>query len=265
MNWESDIVFDRMRFSFSYVSIILVVLLLGCTNAAPGCFKGAGDLVRVELEVPEFTAITVFENIQLIISQGLEQQVVVESGSNLLSGISATVESGILVLRNTNSCNLFRKYGQTVIRVISPELESIRSSSGWPIRSEGVLEFSDLSLISESYSNPETETTDGAFELEVNSNKLKIVSNGLASFSLRGATTNLSITLAAGDSRVDASALRAGTVQINHRGSNDIEVFPLNRISGRIRGYGNVICHNRPEEIDVTEEFRGRLLFVDGL
>lgn len=254
-----------MRFVFRYVSVSLVVLFIGCTNALPGCFKGAGNPARIEIDVPEFTAITVFENIQLIISQGPEQQVVVESGEHLLSGITATVESGTLILRDTNNCNLFQDYGQTVIRVVSPELQTVRSSSGWPIRSDGVLAFNDLSLISENYSNPETQTTDGAFDLSVNAQKLNIVSNGLASFSLKGFTDNLSITLAAGDSRVEASLLRAGSVQINHRGSNDIMVFPLNRISGRIRAYGNVICHNRPDEIQVTEEYKGRLLFTDGL
>lgn len=244
--------------------ILVILMCYGCSDSGGNCLTGPGKPTTIELEVPSFTDITVFEDIQLIIKQGIEQKVVVEGGENLVVGISGAVSSGTLVLRTNPSCQLFREYTPLIVHITTPELRNLRSSTSWPITSDGVLAFDQLNLISESFTNPETQTTDGSFDLELKSEVVHLVSNGLAQFKLRGETAELSVNLAAGDSRVEAADLRANTVRIDHRGSNDIEVFPLIKISGRIRGYGDVICYNRPEEIAITEEFRGRLRFEEG-
>ncbi len=241
----------------------LAATLWGCGENAPDCLQGAGETVQEAVSVPAFTDITVFENIRLVLRQGPEQQVLIETGKNLRPEVTAEVQDGVLVLRDANNCNLFRRYGQTVIRVTTPELRTLRSSTGWPVTGEGVLAFEDLRLVSESFSNPDAGTTDGSFELELNTGRVQIVANNIANFRLSVQTGELSITIAAGDSRVEARDLRAGAVQIDHRGSNDLEVYPLQRISGRIRGYGDVFSYNRPAEVTVEELYRGRLLFVD--
>ena len=67
--------------------------------------------------------------------------------------------------------------------------------------------------------------------------------------------------VAAGDSRTEASELQAQSVTVNHRGSNDILVNPVQSISGTIRGTGDVISYNRPETITVEELYKGELIF----
>ncbi len=253
-----------MRINRYIVCLGLAGLLWACGENAPDCLQGAGETVREAIAVPAFTDITVFENIRLVVKQGPQQEVLIETGKNLRPEVTAVVEDGVLVLRDANNCNLFREYGQTTIQVTTPELRNLRSSSGWPIRSEGTLAFEDLRLISESFANPDAVTTDGSFELDLDTGQLQIVANGIAAFRLRGQTGVLSITIAAGDSRVEARELQAGVVRVDHRGSNDLVVYPLQRLEGRIRGYGDVISYNRPGEIAVEELFRGRLLFAEG-
>jgi len=147
--------------------------------------------------------------------------------------------------------------------VTSPNITEIRSSTGLPISSDGVLDYPNVSLISESYTNPETATTDGSFDLELNSATVNIVVNGIAFFKLRGNTNNFNVTVAAGDSRIEAEELVANSVSINHRGTNDVYVNPQQRITGVIRGTGDVICVYRPAEIDVQELYNGKLIFQD--
>lgn len=253
-----------MRINRYIVCLGLAGLLWACGENAPDCLQGAGETVREAIAVPAFTDITVFENIRLVVKQGPQQEVLIETGKNLRPEVTAVVEDGVLVLRDANNCNLFREYGKTTIQVTTPELRNLRSSSGWPIRSEGTLAFEDLRLISESFVNPDAVTTDGSFELDLDTGQLQIVANGIAAFRLRGETGVLSITIAAGDSRVEARELQAGVVRVDHRGSNDLVVYPLQRLEGRIRGYGDVISYNRPGEIAVEELFRGRLLFAEG-
>ena len=246
----------------SWLRMVIVVLLFSsCEEKAPDCLQTAGDRVSEMVSVPNFDAITVFENIQLVVAQGPVQQVVIETGKNLRPEVTARVSDGVLILRDENNCNLFRDYGETVIRVTTPELSEIRSSTGWPITSSGSLGFSNLRLISESFNNPETATTDGTFDLELDCETVRVVVNGIASVKLRGEADLAVLNVAAGDSRIDTRDLRATTVRINHRGSNDMLVNPQQRIEGVIRGYGDVRSFFRPEEIAVEEQFRGKLIF----
>ncbi|MDC6365808.1 MULTISPECIES: head GIN domain-containing protein [Flavobacteriaceae] len=247
-----------------WTTIVSMLLLVACNgDSVPDCFQNAGDLVRDVVTVPEFTTITVFENSNLVVKQGDEQMVEVETGEFLRNDVSAEVEDGRLVLRNENGCNFVRDYGLTTFYVTSPNITEIRSSTGLLISSDGVLSYPSLALISESFNNPETETTDGSFDLQVDTQSLRIVVNGIAFFKLRGSTEDFVVSVASGDSRIESEELLADNVTINHRGSNDVFVNPQLRISGVIRGTGDVVSSNRPPEVEVEEIFNGRLIFKD--
>jgi hypothetical protein len=243
---------------------ILVVLACGCNgDNVPDCFQNAGELVEETVTLASFDKITVFENVQLVVKQGPVQEVKIETGEFLLEEVSAEVIGDRLVLRNTNNCNLFRDYGITKVVVTSPNITEIRSSTGWPVVSEGVLGFPELLLLTESFNNPESETTDGSFDMEVATQTLSIVANGIAYFQIRGTTENFTTTIAAGDSRVEAENLLAQNVTLNHRGSNDILVNPQQSLRGVIRGTGDVVSVNRPAIVDVEVLFKGQLIFTD--
>lgn len=230
---------------------------------APDCLQNAGELVREEIAVEEFDKITVFELVRLVIGFGPEQRVEVETGEFLRDEVTASVADGRLELRNTNNCNLFRDYGLTTFYITVPDLREIRSSTGYPIISEGTLPFANLTLISESFNDPEAETTDGSFEINFEGGDLNVIANGIAYFKLIGSASNLRLNIAAGDSRIEADALQAQDVNINHRGSNDMLVYPVNSLHGVIRGTGDVLSFNRPDSVDVTILYRGRLLYRD--
>ncbi|WP_237686015.1 head GIN domain-containing protein [Flagellimonas profundi] len=247
-----------------YFSLAILLLLVACNgDNVPDCFQNAGEMVRRPVDVSQFNSITVFENLNVVLKQGDNQMVEVETGEYLLKDVSAVVEDNRLVLRNENSCNYVRDYGLTTVYVTSPNISEIRSSTGLPITSDGVLNYPSLSLVSESFNNPEAETTDGSFDLNLNTSTVRIVVNGIAYFKLKGTTENFNVTVAAGDSRIEAEELVAENVIINHRGSNDAIVNPQQSLSGIIRGTGDVISVNRPSEVAVEELFNGRLIFQD--
>lgn len=249
---------------YRWLAIVWVICLASCsTENAPDCLQTSGDLISEQIPVPAFSSITVFENIELILRNGPEQKVRLETGENLRDEVTAEVVDDRLVLRNKNGCNLLRSYGNTKFYVTTPELAEIRSSTGLPIRSEGILAVNELRLISESFNNPESEITDGSFELEVNAAKISIVTNGIAYFSIKGVSELLAINIAAGDSRVEANELEANHISLNHRGTNDILIRPQSSLSGVIRGTGDVISYNRPDSIDIAILYKGKLIFKD--
>ena len=236
--------------------------LVSCNSEnAPDCFQQAGEIQRTEVDLDNFSKITVFQKVELILKQGDVQKVEIETGEFLLNEVTASVEGDRLILRNGNGCNFLRDYDLTRVYVTSPNITEIRSSTGLPIKSEGILGYSSLRLFSESFTDPEAETTDGEFDLELDSENVVVIVNGIAYFKLKGNTVNLSITVAAGDSRIEAENLVADNVSLNHRGTNDMEINPQESISGVIQGTGDVISFNQPTAVDVEELYTGRLIF----
>ena len=256
---------ERIR---NLMVLSFLLLLFGSFHScdsenAPDCFQDTGEIVREEVSVANFNKITVFENITLIVKQGSTQKVEIETGENLRNEVEAIVENGRLLLTDTNDCNYVRKYGTTIVYVTAPNLSEIRSSTGFPITSDGVLSFDSLSLLSESFTVPEAETTDGSFDLELDVNTVGITVNGIAYFKIKGRADNLNINVAAGDSRIEADELTAQNISFNHRGSNDILINPQARLTGVLRGTGDVLSYNRPAEVSVEELYNGRLIFVE--
>lgn len=260
-------IIQRKAFSFgmkAYTEYIIIscFLLVSCNSEnAPDCFQNSGDIIRQEIALPLFQKITVFEKVALVLKEGGAQKVEVETGEYLLEEVSARVEGDRLVLRNENGCNLFREYGVTRVFVTSPNITEIRSSTGLAIKSDGVLSYPSLVLLSESFTVPEAETTDGEFDLNVNATTVNITVNGIAYFKLGGTVENLNLTIAAGDSRIEAENLLAQNVFFNHRGSNDMLIKPQQQLSGVLRGTGDVVSFNRPDSLAVETLFTGRLIF----
>ena len=259
--WDANRLFKKVLIS---TFLLLSCFMISCnSDSAPDCFQTAGDLITEEVAVPDFTKITVFENVGLVLKEGQETKVEIETGQNLFNEIEVDVVDDRLILRNTNGCNFIRDYGLTKAIVTAPNITEIRSSTGLKIESDGVLSYPRLNLISESFINPESETTDGEFDLELNTVQINIVVNGIAYFKLRGETEFIGVTIAAGDSRIEAQELTAQFVDLDHRGTNDILVKPIQLIKGDIRGLGDVISYETPALIQINEIFKGRLIFLD--
>lgn len=243
------------------IAYILIVLLFASCNSnnAPDCFKNSGDIIEKEFTVAPFTKITTFKNIELIVTEALMQTVKVSTGENLIDDITVTVENGRLLLEDNNGCNLTRNYESTKVYVTTPNLTEIRNSSQFPIRSNGILNYPDLSLISEDYSGDFY--NNGIFNLQVNATSISIVINNTTTNYISGTTTNLRVSHASGDGRFEGRNLIADNVSIYHRGTNDITVNPQLKLTANLLSTGNVIAVNMPPVIEIQEQFDGRVIF----
>lgn len=246
----------------NYIYIILVILLCACNGEnVPDCFQNSGDVVVKEFPVSEFTKITVFEHVEMILKEAAEHKVTVSTGEFLMDEIEVIVENGRLKLYDNNGCNLTRDYGITKITVEAPNVEEIRSSTGLPIRSEGILNYPNLILLSEDFNDPEAITRDGLFDLEVNSINLSATVNALSTMYVKGTAENLNVNFVSGDARFESRFLIAQNVTIYHRGTNDITVNPQQSLNANLVSTGDVIVVNTPPIITVQEQYSGRVIF----
>lgn len=242
------------------IYILSIILLASCNSEnAPDCFQNSGDIIEKEFLVETFTEITVFERIELIVKEGPEHEVLVQTGEFLMDEIEVKVENGRLLLNNNNGCNLTRDFGITKVYVTAPNLTEIRSSTGLPTRSDGVLTYPNLFLISEDDSDDYH--TDGLFIMNIQNSSLKFVVNNLSTCYIEGSTTNLDISFASGDARFEGRNFTAQNVKIFHRGSNDIIVNPQVSLIANLVSTGDVIVVNTPPELDIQEQYTGRVIF----
>ena len=242
--------------------ILLMLPIVSCdTENALDCFQRTGDIIRQEVEVPDFSRILVNQNVEMVLKQGGQTSVVIETGDNLLNEVSAIVEGDRLVLSNTNDCNFVRDFNQTKIFVTAPNIIEIRSASQFDVSSDGILEYSRLGLVSEDFNEDNGGNINGTFTLEVDCEDIFVTGNNIASFFISGKVVNLNIGFFSGTGRFEGEDLIAENVDVFHRGTNKIIINPQQSLIGEIRSTGDVISVNRPPVVDVQEFFTGRLIF----
>lgn len=242
--------------------LLITLLTVGCnSDSGWDCMQTAGNIIQTEVDVPEFTKILVGQRAKLVVQQGEEQKVVIETGENLLSDVEILVVDGVLKIYNYNSCNLVRDYEITKIFVTSPNLTEIRSSTGYLTESIGKLKYPNLSLLSEDYGMEDEYHTNGDFKIHLEVENLTVTANGLSKFYLRGTATNANFGLYASDCRIYSEDLIVQKLNIYHRSTGPMVVNPQQSIKGRIVGLGNVISKTKPAVVEVEELYRGTLIF----
>ncbi|RRJ91124.1 head GIN domain-containing protein [Flavobacterium macacae] len=244
--------------TFKILSFLFLIALFSCDSEnAPNCFRTSGTKITQEITVGSFDRINISQGIELIIKEGPETKVMIESGQNLISGITAEVSEGQLYLRNSNGCNWVRDYNDTKVYVTTPTLVNVYSSSQFGVKSDGVLSFPVLTLQSGMFSN----TASGTFELEVNCGGLTVEDNEATFFKVTGNVATLNVNFYDGNARFDGSNLIADQVHCFQRSSNDIIVNPISKISGTIYSTGNIVLKNTPSIIEVTQLYQGHLIY----
>ncbi|MDP2686211.1 MAG: head GIN domain-containing protein [Aequorivita sp.] len=242
----------------------LFFLILSCnSDNSWDCVEAAGDSISKEYVLSEFSKIRIEDDITLYLKQGETQEIKLETGENLLGDISVTIEGETLIVKNKNSCNLVRDYGITKVFVTTPNITEIRNSSAYDVIGEGVLNFPQLTLISNSSAGPETIRKSGDFYLNINCDQFQISANGQSVFYITGYSQKASLSFDDEMPRFEGQNLVIDELTVSQRSANKMIVNPQQSIIGKIVATGDIISHNRPPLVDVKELFTGRLIFKD--
>ncbi|MEP1490282.1 MAG: head GIN domain-containing protein [Algibacter sp.] len=241
--------------------IAIVFLIVACDKEDTGdCFQTSGAIIQDEIVVTPFDKILVNRDVELILKEGLEHQVIIETGKNLLNDVEAVVVDGTLILTDNNSCNYVRDYNLTKVYVTAPNITEIRSSTQYDVSSDGVLTYPSLSILSEDFGAPEGLNV-GDFRLQIDNSSFSLVFNNLSNCYISGTTNNLNINFASGDGRFEGADLVAQNIIVYHRGTNDMIVNPQQSLKGSLVSYGNLISKNEPPVVEVDILFEGQLIF----
>lgn len=239
----------------------LVVLFIRCERPMD-CIEAEGQRILREVPVSPFTRLEVYRGIGVEITQGPEYKVFIEAGENLINNVQVAQDGNRLMLRDASQCNWTREYGTAILKITAPNIEEIYSKTEQDIRSNGILTYPTLRLFAlDEDADGESGAGTGDFFIEVQNNQVVVQSNNVARFYLGGQTQQAQYLIWAGDSRVEAPQLVADEVVIFHRGSNDLLVHPIQKISGKIVSTGNVRLTHVPALVAVETTYQGQLLY----
>lgn len=242
----------------AYISCF--ILLISCNKEnVSNCLQTAGEIVQQEITVDTFDKILVNKRVELIITDGPVQKVVIETGKNLLPDVEVKVVNKQLILTNNNTCNFFRDYGLTKIHVTSPNINTIRNASEQRVISNGTLTYPLLYLRSSGEKKEFLAT--GDWFLTIENEKVIIWANGVANFYINGSSNNLDIGFTDGDTRFEGKNFIVQNIDVKNVSSNDIIIFPVESLTGSIHSVGDVISYNRPPIVDVEILSEGELIF----
>ena len=244
-----------------YLVYIVIFFLFACNSEDAGdCLQTAGTTIQREFEVTSFEKILVNRNVQLILKEGVDYSVLVETGGNLINDVSVEVVDNQLRLTDDNTCNYVREYVATKVYVTAPNITEIRSSTQFEVQSDGLLNYPSINLLCED-SNETGTFTVGDFRMQFNSNQVRVVANNISFFYLSGTVNNLFVGFYSGAGRFEGENLIAQNVEVYHRGSNDMIVNPQQELTGELRGTGDLISVNEPPIVDVEQLYTGELIF----
>lgn len=240
------------------IYILSFVLIWSCeSESGMDCFKSQGKSKTELILVDEFNKVNISEGIKLIIKQTDEQKVKLIYGENLIDNVSFEVIDNELFIKENSNCGILRNYHSAKVYIEIPHLNKIYSASQYSVKSDGVLTFPTLTL----ESGIIDETAYSEFDLWIENLELNINSNVSSVYKIKGETQQLSVNFWASNVRLEAEHLKAQKIHFFHRSSNDMIVFPVLEITGKLLSTGDLVLKNTPEHIDIEQLYTGRVVY----
>ncbi len=100
---------------FLYFSLLILMLSSCDKDHMFDCVKSTGSITEQQRSFEDFNRLELYNNVDIEITQDVENSIVVEAGSNIISGITTEISDGVLTIRNENKCNWVRSYSTTMI------------------------------------------------------------------------------------------------------------------------------------------------------
>lgn len=256
-----------MNKKITYTFAMCCLILVTSCGISEDCFKGNGNPITKTYPLEGFTKIKVYSGVGLVVKEGINYEVNINTSDNIIDDIDVRLNGDMLVIKDNSTCNIARDYGQTKVVVTIPDgsilplisgLE-LHSKTEQKVQSDGVLHSPIIRLFSIGDDGDGAGT--GDFHLAIDNGQFVVESNNVSNFYINGHCEEMLLNFYFGNGRFYGENLQVENIKVYHRGSNDMMVYPVQKIEGTIFATGNVVLENVPPIIDVEEVFRGRIIY----
>ena len=187
--------------------LLFIIILFACDEDA--VIRGSGPVVSRTLTLPAIQGLRVLGSQDVVVAQGVTQEVTVDGQANLIDILSTQVEDGVWTVRFTE--NNVRTSENFTVYVTVPDLTQISVTGSGEVSSEQDLELDDINI---------TVSGSGGVNLAgtVDTQTIQVSGSGeVSNYSLTSRETTAGVS-GSGEVRVTATEVLNATVS----GSGDI-------------------------------------------
>ena len=241
---------------FKRASMVLAIIMTLQACKKDKCFKSTGKITTEERTLGDFREIILSGNINLYIKQDSMNSVTIEAGANLIPNIVTDVESGVLTIRNDNTCNWLRSFKKEINLYL-------HCRNLYYIEYKGAGNITGLNTIVSDTVQLDLINGSGTITLDVRCRSVRInLSTGCGDAEITG-TTQSAIYYIRGTGAIRCSGLNAEYVYFDEKGTNDCYLNSSGELDGIIGYIGNVYYAGHPSVINVQVTERGKLIPLD--
>jgi len=231
------------------VIFLLVIILLFNGYASSQFLKGNGKVEKKERPVSFFHTVEIQDGIDLFITQGLSENLVVEADENLHQYIETEINEGILKIHLSK---MVWKSKSLKVYLTIKNIKALSASGGSDIKSVNLLKLEELSVICSGGSD---------VNLNIDAGKLKFKASGGSDGFLSG-TAKTFLGKASGGSDIKAFELKTVDSYIEVTGGSDAEISVSRNLNVSGSGGSDVSYKGKPVNID-SQMSGGSSLYQD--
>jgi len=237
---------STMKKAAILLTAIFVSVILG-SCIFTGSVEGNGKVLEETRDLGNFNKISVTRGMNVYISQGSNQKVVVKADENLLDVIETTVSDGTLKV----SCNRgIRKAESNKVLITIPNLDLVKTTAGSNVFAEDTLNFKVLEIKSTAGSN---------VKLILKSEELTVSAMAGSNIFLNGTTESFNAKANSG-SNVKAGDLRATTGDLKASSGANVWINVQKELSAKVSSGANVFYYGNPETTNIEKSSGGNVI-----
>lgn len=241
---------------YRWMIIIIVVSVFSSCKEDPfdDCLISTGTIVTETRPVTDFTAIDIYNNPQVIITQDTLNSITIQAGKHLMGNITTTIANGKLTIQNNNECNWLRSYDKPLnIYIHVKNLTHVNHYGSGKVYSTNTI------------------TNDTVDVNVINSGDLTFIINAQNSYSrthawagdvtFSGTTVNHYV-YDVGQGIAHCDNLSAQNVIVISKGTGNCYVNAQSNLHTEISGEGNVYYSGSPPVITTINPGPGQLIHI---
>jgi hypothetical protein len=243
----------KQRYIFPFLFLLILFGWVGCEKSGVNCITSNGKTTRQERILEDFDSIDIRDYVNLFITQDSVNKVTVESGQNILSGITTEVVNRQLRIRNINKCNWLRSYEVPVSVFVSVKnlMKIYYLSSG---------NISTTNTLTSHFLTVEVWGGSGTINLDLNIFQgYFVLQIGTADFNLHGSCAIN--TIYSGDYGLfQCKNLKSRYTFVTNAGSNDCYVNSSYLLEATIQSIGNIYYNGNPDSVVTHIQGTGQVI-----
>ncbi len=230
-----------------FLMLFILAAFAGCSYQDTRMVKGDGNVVSSEHSVPYFNSIDIQGAFNVMLSQGSELMVSLETDENLQDYVEIEVTENKLHIFSER--NRILNPTRIDLYITYPELRKLSIGGACKIASIGTIESDHLEF-----------DLSGAADmnLDIIAESLRTIVSGAGNIHLSGRTTSHTVELS-GASNLRAQNLITETTRISLSGAGTADVYASKFLDANLSGIGKIRYFGEPSETSISKSGLGSI------